>query len=305
MGDAMAYFNGEYVPEDEVKISMRDRGFVTGDAAFDIARTYNHQPFKWREHIGRWFQSLRYIQLDIGLTADEVYDITLEVFRRNERHFGSNADCAVVWRATPGEERFKVPVEPTVLIHCASLQFQRVARQYIEGAHIVVASTRAVPPQCVDPKAKLHGRSHYVLAELEANSVEPGAYPLMLDLNGCLTECARQNIFLVREGKLLTPTRRDILEGVSRATTLELAQGLGIETQETDLFIYDVKNADEIFLTATSFAMLPVAKVNNKSLGRPVPGPVTKQLLSAWNELVGVDIVQQALHHAEAQGSGP
>ena len=296
MGNRIAYFNGEYIKESEVKLPMQDRGFLNGDAAFDVARTFNHQPFKWREHIDRWFQSLRYIQIDIGLEPEEVYNISLEVFKRNESVFGPANDYRVIWRATPGEDRFKIPMKPTVLIHCAPIPFKKFAQQYIDGVHVVIASTRAVPPQCLDPKAKLHSRVSYVLADLESGSVDPDAYCLMLDLNGCLAECTRQNIFIVREGKLFTPTRDNILGGVSRATTLEIAQRLGIETLETNLFVYDLYNIDEIFITATSFSILPVSKLNNKPLDKPIPGIITKQLLSAWSEMVEVDIVQQAFN---------
>ena len=301
MTNKIAYFNGEYIKESDVKISIGDRGFLNGDAAFDIARTYNHRPFEWREHIDRWMRSLRYIQVDIGLTPESVFDISLDVFKRNEKALGPANDYRIIWRATPGEERFGASPNPTVLIHCAPIDFEKFARFHIEGVHVVIASTRTIPPQCLDLKAKLHSRASYVLAEIEAKSVDPDAYGLMLDLKGCLAECVRQNIFLVRNGQLLTPTRNNILEGVSRKTTLTLAQQLGIETQETNLFVYDLYNADEIFVTATSFAILPVSKVNNNPLETPVPGLLTKQLQSAWSKMVGVDIVQQALIQAQIE----
>lgn len=300
MSERIAYFNGKYVKESEVKISFTDRGFVNGDAAFDVAKTFKHQPFQWKEHIDRWFRSLRYMQIDIGMTPGEVYDITAEVFKRNEQNLGPNDDYWVRWVATPGEHRFVDPPERTVLIYFTPIPFESYAQQYINGAHVIVVSNRAIPPQCLDAKAKLYSRAHYVLAELEARSVDPDAYPVLLDVDGRITESTRQNICLIREGKLLTPNRNNILEGVTRATTLRLAKEVGIETLETDLWTYDLYNADEIFLTTTSFVILPVSKLNNRPLGKPVPGPITKQLLSAWNKLVGIDIVQQALSHVQA-----
>ena len=93
------------------------------------------------------------------------------------------------------------------------------------------------------------------------------------------------------------PRGCDVLEGITRQTISELAKGLGIEVYETDLTLYDLRNADEIIITATSFEILPVSKLNNKPLKGPIPGPLTKQLLSALSNLVGVDIPQQALSH--------
>ncbi len=300
MSERIMYFKGKYIKEGEAKISITDRGFVNGDAAFDVARTYNHQPFQWKEHIDRWFRSLRYLQIDIGMTPEEVYDVTAEVFKRNEQNLGPNDDYWVRWVGTPGEHRFVEPPEHTVLIYCIPIPFESLARQYIDGVHVVTVSNRAIPPQCLDAKAKLYSRAHYVLAELEARNVDPDAYPVLLDLNGHITECPRQNIFLVKEGKLFTPPRNNILEGVTRATTLKLAKEADIETLETELSVYDLYTADEIFITATSFVIFPAAKLNKRPLSRPVPGPITKQLLSAWNKLVGVDIVQQSLSHVQA-----
>jgi len=295
MADRIAYFNGKYINESEVKISMKDRGFANGDAAFDVARTFNHRPFRWKEHIDRWFSSLRYIQIDIGMTPEEVYDITLQVFKRNEQVLGPGDDYTVWWVGTPGEDHFRVPLEPTVLIYGHPVGFKSFARQYIDGVHVVIVSNRAIPPQCLDPKAKLHSRAHNVLADLEAKSVDPDAYALLLDVSGHIAECTRQNIFLVRKEKLLTPTRNNILEGVTRATTLELAKELGIETLEMDLSVYDLYNADEIFLTWTSRSISPVSKIDNRPLKRPIPGPITQKLISAWSEMVGMDIVEQCV----------
>lgn len=303
MSERIAYFNGKYVKESQVRISFTDRGFVNGDAAFDVARNFNHRPFLWKEHIDRWFRSLRYMQMDIGMTPEEVYDTTVEVLKRNEQYLGPNEDYWVRWVATPGEQRLKVLLEPTVLIYLTPIPFESYAREYIDGAHVVVVSNRAIPPQCLDAKAKLYSRAHYVLAELEARSIDPHAYPLLLDVNGNITESTRQNIFLIREGKLLSPNRNNILEGVTRAKTIELAKEVGIETLEMDLWVYDLYNADEIFMTATSFVILPVGKLNNKPLDKPVPGPITRQLLSAWNKLVGIDIAQQALNHVQVKPS--
>ena len=138
----------------------------------------------------------------------------------------------------------------------------------------------------------------YIVAELEARSIDPGAYVLMLDIDGRLSECSSQNFFIVRQGKLFTPKRDNILEGIARKDVIELAKELKIECIETDLYTYDLQIADEIFVTANSICMVPVSKINCRHIGRPVPGPITKKLLSAWSEKVDVDIVGLALSHA-------
>jgi len=106
---------------------------------------------------------------------------------------------------------------------------------------------------------------------------------------------------MVRDGKLLTPKPTNILGGVTRATILTLARELGIESAETDLCVYDLYNADEIFVTGSSFVIYPVAKFNGRTLAKPVPGPITQQLFSAFSRLVGVDIVQRVVGYVQTK----
>ena len=123
----------------------------------------------------------------------------------------------------------------------------------------------------------------------------------MLDINGCVAEGTKYNCFVVKDGRLLTPRQDNILGGVTRANVLRLAKELGIENTEADLYVYDIYNADEIFLTANSFSICPVSKFNEKALAKPIPGPVTQKLLSAFCKLVGVDIVDRVVSYVKAK----
>lgn len=300
MQEGIAYLNGEYVEESKAKLSIYDRGFLFGDAAYDIGRTFDHKPYRWHEHIDRFFRSLQYIQIDPGLTPEEVHSIAEEVLKRNAKMLEPNDEFMIIWRVSRGEGMFWGEItKPTVLIHCRKISFAAFAKKYVDGSNLIIASTRRIPSQCLDPKAKLHNKLNHILAELEARSVDPGAYVVMLDINGCLAECATQNFFIVRQGKLFTPKRDNILEGIVRLEVMELAEKLGIECIEADLYPYDLHTADEVFVTANSICIVPVSKVNSKLLGKPVPGPITKGLLSAWSEKVGFDIVQRALSHVK------
>jgi len=151
----------------------------------------------------------------------------------------------------------------------------------------------------MDPKAK-HVSLNFLLANLEGQSVDPSAWVLMLDIYGFLSECTSKNIFLVRKGALFTPKRDNVLEGVTRATVLELASKHDVPCTETDLSVYDLMTADEVFVTSVTPVMIPISKINNKLLKNPGPGPVIRKLQRAWSELVGVDIVAQALSHLDS-----
>ena len=298
------YFNGKFVKESEAKFSWLDE-LRRGVCVYDVARTYNHVPFFWKEHIDRLYRSLHYLRIDPGLTPQEMYDITLEVFKRNEKYLEPEDDFILIQRVSRGVSThfFAPPTRPTVIVNCANLipNYEQMAKRYKEGIHLVVANTRQIPPQCLDVKSKNTNRLCNKLADFEAKMVDPQAWALMLDIYGRVAEGVRYNCFMVRDGRLLTPRRDNVLGGVTRATLLRLAEELKIESAETDLYVYDLYNADEIFMTANSLTIAPVAKFNERVLSKPVPGPVTQQLLSAFSKLVGVDIAQRVINYVQTK----
>ena len=135
---------------------------------------------------------------------------------------------------------------------------------------------------------------NFNLAELEANDVDPGALPILRDEDGNLTEGSGYNAFLVTNGVIRTPGDRSILQGVSRGMVFDLARQLDIPVAEEDLQPYDMYTSDEAFLATSTFCVMPVTVVDHREIGDGKPGPVTQQLLAAWSEAVGVDIVDQA-----------
>lgn len=296
MEDRTCYFNGKFMKESEVRIPIWDRGFF-GEGVFEASRTYNHKPFQWQEHIERLYRSLAYVQIDPGLTPQEVMDITLEVFKQNEHYLSPAEDYSLVHRITRGQAVWAPSTGPTILVNCADLHYDDMARMYREGVHLVVVNTRQVPIQCIDPKVKAMNRLHQRLATLEAQMVAPNAMPLMLDMEGYCAEGATYNVFMVSRDRLWTPKRDNVLSGITRTALFELAKELGLEYCETDLSVYDLCNADEIFITATSYAIGPVAKFNNRPVKIPFPGPITQKLIAAWSKMVGIDIVEQCFSH--------
>ncbi len=297
MEDKFCYFNGKYMKESEVRIPIWDLGVMYGWGVFEVCRSFNHVPFKMKQHVARLSRSLNYVQIDPKLTPEELHDIGLEVFKRNEVYLAPNCDYWIVWRITVGGAGpcLAEPAEPTVLVNCMDIPHKKMAKNYTDGHHLVVAQPRTWPVQCLDPKVKASNKWPHRLAELEAQKVDPGALPLMLDLRGYVAEGAAQNIFMVKGGRLFTPKPDGVLYGISRETVLELAKELGIECTETDITVYDLYNADEILLTWTSRSISPVSKLNNRPLKGPIPGPITQKLISAWSKRVGIDIVEQCI----------
>jgi len=304
MEELTCYFNGQYMKESDVKISLWDTALTEGNI-YDVGRTYNHVPLFWKEHIDRWFRSLRSVYIDIGLSAEEIYNITLEVFRRNESKLAPEDDFIIIHRATRGvTPGFAMPPSnPSVLIYGTSLipTYERTAKHYQEGIHLIIANTRQIPPQCLDPKIKHTNRLCNTLAALEARRVDPRAFALMLDINGLAAEGPLYSFFMVWDGKLLAPKTTNCLEGITRGTIIELARELKIDFVETDLTVHDLNNADEMFITANSFILYPVAKFNSVELKKPIPGAITKQLISAFSKKIGGEFVQRVISYVESK----
>ena len=301
--DRVIWLNGEYIRRNEAKIGITDRGFQMGDVVHDTARTFNGKLFRLRDHLKRLFHSLQYIRIDPGMSIDEMAELTLEVVRRNESIREPGDDYMVTHIVTRGENgRVTQPMKPSVVIWIDPIDFPRYAPLFQRGAHVVIPKARSYSPSQVDPKIKHYSRLNFVLAELEVADVDPEAFPLLLDVDGNISESIASNFFVVTDGALRTPDDRSVLQGISRTTVLELAEQLGIRTSQEDLQPYDVYTADESFLCSTPYCLLPVGLADNRKIGEAVPGPVTKQLLTAWSEIVGLDIVDQAVQRARAPG---
>jgi len=303
MEERICYFNGEYIKESEGKIHISDWALWEG-GVYEVARTYDGVPFKLKEHIDRLFNSLRCLPfIKFGLTPEEVTDITLEVLKRNEKYLGPADDCRIIYGVTRGMFFGDPPTGPTFYIYTVPLAagYKRMAKWYQEGTHMLVVSTRAIPPQCLDAKIKHTNRLCNDLADYEAKRVDPEAFALMLDINGFVTECPRANFFMVKDSKLFTSRLTSCLAGITRQTVLELARELKIESSETDLCVYDLYNADEIMITGTSYAIIPVSRFNGRVMPTPIPGAITGQLQSAFSKKAHYDIVQRVLDYVQTK----
>ncbi len=303
MSELTVFLNGSFVPESEAKVSVLDTGFNAGDGVYDVTRTFGHKPFRLREHTERLLRSLRYTRIDCGYSRDQLEQISLEVLERNEPLLGKDDDVAlwqVVSRGARSSRGNRAAGKATVTVYCVVIGFREFARQYVDGVKLVIPSTRRIPPQCLEPKAKITNKMNHNMAIFEAKQVDPQAIPLMLDLDGNISESNAHNFFLVMSGKLFTPSSKNVLDGITKNAIMDLASKLGIEVMDGNLTPYDAYNAEEAFLASTSPTIIPVQSINGVKPAKDIPGPVTKRLIQAWSEMVGVDIVAQALGHVDS-----
>jgi branched-chain amino acid aminotransferase len=302
--ERIAYFNGEYMPESQVRVPFRDRSWIFGDGAFDMTRTFNGRMFKIDEHIERLYRSLKVLRIDPGLSPKEMIGISEQVSERNRHLLGPDEDHWVGQRVSRGVNKVEGDnwdhYGPTVIVETMPLPFKARARYYRDGIDVVVPSVRRVAPDALTPRAKTHNYLNLITADLEAHARDPEGWAILLDVNGNLCEGLGANIFTVKGGRLQTPYERYVLPGVSRATAIELAAAAGIPCAEADIDLYDAYTADEIFITSTSFCICPVSSVNGTVIGNgSIPGPITQRLIDAYVELVDCDFVAQYLKHLE------
>ena len=295
----IAYFNGRFLPESEVRVPFRDRGFKYGDAVFDTTRTFGHRIFKVREHIDRLYRSLRYLRIDPGLPPATMAEVTEEVLRRNLPLLEPNDDYWVTQRVSrgldPSDQKIFGHEGSTVIVECVPLPLRERASLYRDGIRVLTPSIRRASPEALSPRVKMYNYLNVIVANFEVKARDPEAWAVLLDTNGNLAEGMGSNIFVVRGGTLYTPREQYVLAGISRETVIELARGLGVTVVEKDLDLYDAYNAEEAFLTSTSLCICPVQSVNDVRVGSSIPGPITRQLSDAYCRIVDFDFVGQYL----------
>jgi branched-chain amino acid aminotransferase len=303
--ERVAWFNGKIVRESEVLIPFRDQGFLRGDAVFDMTRSFAGKAFRLQDHVARLYRSLKYLDIDPGLSAAEMAAISEDVLARNRHLLGPGEDYWLAQRISRGVSR--VPGDnwehygPNVIVDCVPLPLRERARLFRDGIDVATPSIRRTPPDSLSPRAKMHQYLNLVLADREVKAQNPDAWAVLLDVNGNLAEGQGSNIFLVRDGRLATPRERYVLPGVSRQATIDLAGQLQIPFEERDIDLYDAYTADECFLTSTSLCICGVRSLNGRSFAADrVPGPLTQRLIDGYREMVGCDFVAQYLSRLDA-----
>lgn len=298
--EPLVFLRGRMMPASEAHIAFYDASVVLGATVTDMARTIGHVPFRLEDHIARFFRSCKYARIQPPLSDQELAERARELVEHNTRTLGEEDDVSLVMFISPGElavyagaADLDQAMEPTLCMHTFPLPFRRWAPYFRDGAHVVTPWQRHVPPECVDPKIKHRSRLHWWLADQETRLVDPHAVTLLLDLDGNVTECTGANFLMVRDGRVLLPSPRNILRGVSMVTAIELCEELGIPVEERNFQVYDVVQADEAMLASTPYCLAPATQINGHPIGDGGIGPVFHRLLAAWSERVGRDLLGQ------------
>ena len=305
MSKRVVYSSSKYVPESEACVSIFDSALMFGDMAFEMTRTFNGKPFKLREHLQRLYASLRLLEIDCGLTIDEMEQETLATLERNKPTEPDDMDWWIMHNVSRGplglyRSVFPDGIHPTVTISTWPLisHMGSFAPTYETGVHLAIPAQRTIPADLLDPKAKTRSRLHYQMAQLQAARMGDNVWPVLLDPDGFLAEGPGWNIFIVKDETIYTPEPRNILMGVSRDTTIALAREQGIPVVETNLGRYEALQADELFCTSTSYCVVHGVSFEGQPVGDGNPGPICRKLMDGWKKLAGVDLIEQAHDYA-------
>lgn len=281
--EMIVYLNGNYVPRSEACVSVFDQGVLYGDGVFEGIRVYNGRIFKCQEHIDRIYNAAKAILLTIPLTKDEFKEALIETCRRNEVKDGYIRPVVTRGVGVLGLNPKNSKV-PTVFIIASTITLYP-AEMYEKGMPIITAAQRRNKATIVDPQIKSLNYLNNILAKIEANRAGVQE-ALMLNHDGIVAECTGDNIFIVKDGVIITPPIHvGILDGITRQTVMDLASEMAYEIVEKEFTLFNVYTADECFLTGTAAEIIPVTSVDERVIGDDgTVGPVTKKLMSAFKD---------------------
>ena len=277
------YLDGQLVGKEDAKVSVYDHGLLYGDGVFEGIRVYAAKVFLLKEHIDRLYESALAIRLEIPLGKAEMTKAVEDTVAAN-----GITDGYVRLVVTRGAGYLGLDIrktsDPQVVVIADTITLYP-EEYYRDGLSIITASTLRNHPGALSPRIKSLNYLNNILAKIEAT--DAGCQEaLMLNHKGEVAECTGDNLFIVKQGVLKTPsTEAGILEGITRNAVIGLASDAGITVQEVPLLRHDIYAADECFLTGTAAEVIPVVKLDGRRIGSGKPGPITQDLRKRFQQL--------------------
>jgi len=279
----LIWLNGRIVPKAEALVSVYDSGFMLGDGVWEGIRLYNGRWSFIDDHIRRLFEAAKAIDLDIGMTPEQVISAVSETQKAN----GMTTDAHARLMVTRG-----VKTRP--------FQNPRLSQQGPTVTIIMEHSRPTLPrpirlatvphlrglPMTQDPKLNSHSKLNCILACIAAQKAGADE-ALMLDVHGFVNTTNACNFFIVRRGEVWTSTGDYCMNGITRGKVIELCRANGIPVHERNFSLVDTYSADEAFLTGTFGAQTPVGEIDGRVIGTGQMGPMTERLRGLYKTLVG------------------
>jgi branched-chain amino acid aminotransferase len=264
--DVQISINGEFFHRSEAKISVFDSGYLVGDGIWEGIRLHNGTFAFLEEHLDRLFQGLKAVDIDLGMSREEITAALYATTDRNEMHDNVHVRLMVTRgiKKTPSQHPDLTVSGPNIVI----IAEHKVANAAVakNGISLFTATIRRPPPDTLDQKLNSHSKLHEVIALIQATHAGADE-ALMLDPGGAVATCNATNFFIVKDGTVITSTGQYNLHGITRAKVIEVAQAARIPVEQREFSLVDVYSADEAFVTGTFGALTPVHTIDGRSIG--------------------------------------
>jgi branched-chain amino acid aminotransferase len=281
----LIYIDGEFYPKSEAKVSVYDHGLLYGDGVFEGIRAYGGVVFKLKEHIDRLYASAHTIMLEIPVSKEKMTRIVLDTLKKNKLKEAYIRLIVTRGVGDLGLDPTKCPkpsiiviAEPTLVLYSKEMKEK--------GITAMITWVKRDPVDATSHEVKSLNYLNNVLAKIESNAagVDEALY---LDQAGFVCEGTAENVFIVKEGKVITPpTSTGALRGITRTAIMALAEKCGYPLEERNITPNELFTADEVFLTGTGAGITPVREVNKRVIGSGKLGPVTKRIMQEYDKML-------------------
>ncbi len=282
------WLDGALVDQDQAKVSIFDHAVLYGDGCFEGIRAYNGRIFKLGSHLNRMYESAERIRLDPPYSRQEIEQAIRDTVAANNL---TEAYIRLVFTrgvGTLGLHPFRCP-KATAFVIADTIELYP-QELYDNGLRVIVAKRRRIPIASLDPALKSLNYLNNIMAKIEAIDAD-ALEAIMLNTDDYVSECTGDNIFIVTNGRIITPPiEAGILHGITRRFVIEeLAPHLEYQVSEEMMKLDDVFKADEVFLTGTAAEIIGVNRVDDRTIGSGKVGPVTKSLVTEFRRRVNAD----------------
>ncbi len=273
------YLNGKFVSRKDAKVSVFDHGFLYGDGAFEGIRSYKNLVFKLKEHVDRLYETAHTLMIKIPLTKKQMIKAVVDTLKTNNLKDAYIRVIVTRGEGDLGLDPTKCSGTPGIVIITDKITLYP-RELYNKGMEIITVPTVRNNPEALNPQLKSLNYLNNILAKIEANN-SGYCEAIMLDHQGYVAECTGDNIFIVKNGALSTPSQGH-LKGITRDTVLTLAAKTKVKTEERLITRHEVYTADECFLTGTAAEIIPVVKVDGRAIGNGKPGALTRKMITMF-----------------------
>ena len=277
------YIDGKFYPREEAKISVFDHGFLYGDGVFEGIRAYSGRIFRLSEHLDRLYDSAKTIDLKAPISKEQMTAAIIDCCKKNNLKEAYIRPIITRGLGDLGLDPRKCQKASVVIM--AVEWGAMYGDLYEKGLKAVSVSVRRNPAEALPPNVKSLNYLNNILAKIEAN-YKGGDEAIFFDTNGYLSEGSGDNIFVIKNGSIITPPTLNNLRGITRMVALEIAENLGISVNERNMGYFDLYTADEVFVTGTAAEVAPITLIDGREIGTGKPGPVTRQLMESFKVIV-------------------